>query len=158
MAPEIKVGETPQPHNFHTPGDKDYVKFKVAQPMTYTIWTSKYTNAFLDTVLTLYDTNCVTITKHDDNNWPTDLFSTITRTITETGTYFAMVKHWDPLLGECGPDYWYYLQITATNSLSSLKPEGVAHLPPRSQMLWERTGIFLPVYWKEWGSLKRFRP
>jgi len=36
-------------------------------------------------------------------------------------------------------------------------PERVAHLAPRLQTMYERTGVFLPIYWKEWGGLKRFR-
>jgi len=156
MVPEIKIGEY-QYHNFHTPGDLDYVKFKGVQSITYTIWTTRTLAGFpVDTILTLYDTNCMTLTQHDDNNWPTDLFSTITWHITATGTYFVRVEHWDPLAGGCGPEYWYTLAITTTSSSSS-RPEGAAHLAPHLPMTWERSGIFLPVYWKDWDGLRRFR-
>ena len=58
---------------------------------------------------------------------------------------------------------------TSTNSMTSTeaasRPPGVtsfmaglAHPTPRPQTMYERTGIFLPLYWKEWGGLKRFRP
>ena len=58
---------------------------------------------------------------------------------------------------------------TSTNSMTSTgaasRPSGVtsfmaglAHLTPRPQTMYERTGIFLPLYWKEWGGLKRLRP
>ena len=162
MVPEITVG-IPQVHNFHVPGDWDYVKLK-AQPLTYTIWTTStwgYTYN-VDTVLTLYDSNCMTVTQHDDNSL-SDLCSTITWPITSTATYYIGVKHYWPDVGNCDPDYYYTLEISATSSLLSSTPEDVAslpsglahsaHLPP---MLWDRTGIFLPVYRKGWDGLKRF--
>lgn len=58
---------------------------------------------------------------------------------------------------------------TSTNSMTSTevasRPSGVtsfmaglAYPTPRLQTMYERTGIFLPLYWKEWGGLKRLRP
>ena len=48
---------------------------------------------------------------------------------------------------------------------ASSRPEGMASLMPglaglahRPRMMYERTGIFLPIYWKEWDGLRRFRP
>ena len=105
------MGES-QDHNFHIPGDKDYVKFKGVQSITYTIWTTSTLGFPVDTVLTLYDTNCITLTQHDDNIPVIDEFSTITWHITATGTYFARVHHWDPLVGGCEPEFNYTLAIT----------------------------------------------
>jgi len=34
---------------------------------------------------------------------------------------------------------------------------GVTHPTPRLQTMYERTGVFLPIYWKEWDGLRRFR-
>ena len=111
----------------------------------------------VDTTLTLYDIDCTSVLTYHDDNSLTDLFSTITWPFTATGLYYAKVEHFFDE-GECGPRYEYYLEMEIiTNSLSSPRPEGVAHLPPRPPMLWERTGIFLPVYRKEWDSLERFR-
>jgi len=97
------------------------------------------------------------LTQHDDNIPFIDEFSTITWHITATGTYLARVHHWDPLVGGCEPEFNYTLAIT-TASLSSSMPDGVAHLAPRLQMMYKRTDVFLPLYWKEWVGLRRFRP
>ena len=55
--------------------------------------------------------------------------------------------------------------VIAPAPLSSSVPEseawfipGVAYPTPRPQMIYERTGIFLPLYRKEWDSLRRFHP
>jgi len=34
----------------------------------------------------------------------------------------------------------------------------VAYFTPRLQTMYERTDVFLPLYWKEWDALRRFRP
>ncbi|MFQ5814438.1 MAG: hypothetical protein ACE5I2_14770, partial [Anaerolineae bacterium] len=148
---------TPQPHNFHTAGDVDWVKF-VAQPLTYTIWTTPTIGVFgPDTTLTLYDTDGTSQLAYNDDDPANFPFSRITRHFTATGTYFVKAAHFNPEAGGCEPEYRYTLAITKT-SLSSLRPEGVAHLAPRLQMMYERTDIFLPLYWKEWDGLRHFRP
>ena len=144
----IKPG-TPQPHNLHTAGDKDYVMFVVAQPLTYTIWTTSTVGFPVNTTLTLYDTDGVSELAYNINDPANPPFSRITRYFTATGeTYFVKAAHLDPNVGGCGPLYDYTLAITTTSSSSS-RPEGVTHLTPRLQMMYERTGIFLPLYWKE---------
>ncbi|MBC8248597.1 MAG: hypothetical protein H8E90_02870, partial [Anaerolineales bacterium] len=144
----IKPG-TPQPHNLHTAGDKDYVMFVVAQPITYTIWTTSTVGFPVNTTLTLYDTDGVSQLAYNINDPANPPFSRITRYFTATGeTYFVKAAHLDPNVGGCGPLYDYTLAITTTSSSSS-RPEGVAYLTPRLQMMYERTGIFLPLYWKE---------
>ena len=149
---------TPQDHNFHTAGDVDYVRFGVSAPLTYTIWTTPTLGSPTDTLLTLYDTDGTTLLwEHNNNDAENgDLCSTITWHFTATGTYFAKVEeYWSQ--GGCAPEFQYKLEIAAT-SLSSPMPGGVAHLAPRRQTMYERTGIFLPLSWKEWGGLRRLRP
>jgi len=147
----------PQDHNFHIAGDVDYVKF-VAQPLTYTIWTATKFGFDVDTTITLYGTDGTTQLPdgYNDDDLANPPFSRITYTFPVTGTYFAKVAHFNPSLGGCGPEYWYTLAITTTSSSSS-RPEGAAHLAPHLPTTWERSGIFLPVYWKDWDGLRRFR-
>jgi hypothetical protein len=169
QARQIVPGTPQSDHYIYTPGDVDYVRFGVSTPVTYTIWTTR-TNGYsgeIDTTLTLYGPNDGTAQLDyndfdpDPANWP---FSRITYPFATPGVYFVKVTDYYSR-GECGPDYWYTLAISQTNSSFSSPPEGMASLSPdladhvsRSPMLWEQTGIFLPVYWREWDGLKRFRP
>jgi len=147
---------TPQPHNLHTAGDEDYVMFVVTQPLTYTIWTTSTAGSDVNTTLTLYDTDGGSVLEYNINDPNNPPFSRITRYFTTTGeTYFVKAAHLDPNVGGCEL-YTYTLAITTT-SLSSSLPEGVAYLAPRLQTMYERMGIFLPLYWKEWDGLRRFR-
>ena len=154
---EILPG-TPQDHSFHTAGDVDYVKFTVGAPLTYTIWTTPTLDLDLvDTTLTLYDTDGSLELEYNDND-PTNIpFSRITRHFTTTGVYFIKAAHFNPNVGGCGSEFSYTLAIT-TASLSSPPSEGMAGFTLRPQTMYERTGFFLPLYWKEWGDLRRFRP
>jgi C1A family cysteine protease len=148
-------------HYIYRPGDVDYVRFGVSAPITYTIWTTR-TLTFsgeVDTTLTLYDTDGTSQLDYNDfdpdpTHWP---FSRITYQFTTPGTYFVKVADYFSR-GDCHPDYWYTLVLTNT-SLSSSRPEGMADFTPRPQtMYYERTGIFLPLYWKDWDGLGPFRP
>jgi len=146
-------------HYFYTPGDVDYMKFGVGAPITYTIWTTKSWEV-RDTILTLYDTDHNTVLKENDEseidpaNWP---FSGFIYHFEEAGTYFLKVEEAFSQ-GGCEPRYLYTIAISTTTSLSSPMPERVAHLTPRLQTMYKRTGIFLPLYWKERDGLRRFRP
>jgi len=143
----IKPG-TPQPHNLHTAGDKDYVMFVVTQPITYTIWTTRTVGFAVNTTLTLYDTDGVSELAYNINDPANPPFSRITRYFTATGeTYFVKAAHLDPNFGGCGPLYDYTLEIQTL--LSSPMPERVAYLAPRPQTMYQQTGVFLPLYWKE---------
>ena len=148
---------TPQAHNFHTAGDVDYVQFVVAQPITYTIWTTRTFGFDVNTTLTLYDTYGITLEYNinDPNNPP---FSRITRYFTASGeTYFVKAAHFNPDAGGCGPDYWYTLAITPTLSSPSM-PADATHFAPDLQARYNRKDVFMPLYWKEWDSLRRLRP
>jgi len=151
----------PQTRNFHVTGDVDHVKFVAEQSYTYTIKTLKISTDN-DTTLTLYDTDGTSQLVYNDDdlvelgNAP---FSRIDWLCSTTGTYFIKVANL-ALAGGCGEEYRYQLEITRTlaSSSSSLPSMALAEPLPRLQMMCERTGIFLPIYWKEWDGLRRFRP
>jgi hypothetical protein len=122
----------------------DYVKFTVAVPLTYTIYTTTTFGFDVDTTLTLYGTDGTS--KLDDNdNYSTDhSFSMITWYFTATGVYFAKAAHFNPDAGGCGPEFRYTLAITTT-SLSSPMPEGVGSLTPGVVQHWGRRPTALAV-------------
>jgi len=126
---------------------EDWVKF-VAQPFTYTIKTTATLGFPVDTFLTLYDTNHTSQLAENDDDPANPPLSKITYGFPVTGTYFIKAKHFNSNVGGCGPEYRYTLAITTT-SLSSPMPERVAYLAPRPQTMYQRTGVFLPLYWKE---------
>ena len=150
----IGIGES-QDHSFHIAGDVDYVKF-VAQPLTYTIWTTRTYGFDIDTTLTLYDTDGTTQLDYNDNDWANPPLSRITYHFATTGTYFIKVAHFNPDAGGCGPDLWYTLVITPTSSSPSM-PLDEAHLASNSKTMYRRESVFLPLYWKDWDRLRRFR-
>ena len=153
------ITEGSQTHNFHTPGDEDYVKF-VGIPTAYTIKTFKI-NASNDTTLTLYDTDGALELAYNDDDPSNPPFSRIDWTCTTTGTYYIRVARHNPLEGGCGDEYRYGLVITEKKTLSSsVRPAGVTSLipalaladPSRSlhyslQTTAGRARILLPSYW-----------
>jgi len=133
----------------------DYVKFTVAVPLTYTIYTTTTLGFDVDTTLTLYDTDGTSQLAYNDNYSTGHSFSMITWYFTATGVYFAKAAYFNPDAGGCEPIYRYTLAITST-VLSSPMPEGVASLTPgvvqlahRLQKMGERVDIYLPLYRKE---------
>ena len=151
-------------HYIYMPGDVDYVMFHVNAPVTYTIWTTRTLSFSIEvnTTLTLYgpdddsiEVDYNVLDPYNWNHWP---FSKIVHFFDTgaDGLYFVKVADYEGR-GDCHTDYMYTLEITNT-ALSSSLPEGVAYLTPRLQMMYERMDVFLPIYWKEWDSLGRFRP
>lgn len=137
----------------------------VAVPLTYTIWTTTTFGFDVDTTLTLYDTDGTTQLTYNDDDPANAPFSKIIWHFPVTGTYFVKAAHFNPLGGGCGPEYRYTLAITTTVLSSSLQPEGVASLTPggaqlahRPQMMEGRMSIYLPLYRKEWDSLRHVHP
>ncbi|MBI5839740.1 MAG: S-layer homology domain-containing protein [Chloroflexi bacterium] len=98
----IPVGSS-QTHNFHLPGDTDWIKFNAQAGKTYRLTTGTL-GVSADTYLYLYDTNGTTlISSNDDSNG--SLASEIEWTAPQDGTYYALVKHWNPSTGGCGTQY-----------------------------------------------------
>jgi len=101
-AQPIALGET-QTHNFDSLGDQDWIKFTAQSGLTYTIQTSNLGPA-ADTYLYLYDTDGSTLLAANDD-YGGSLASRIEWTAPLTGTYYVLVKHWNPNVGGCGTGY-----------------------------------------------------
>ncbi|MBN1991591.1 MAG: pre-peptidase C-terminal domain-containing protein [Anaerolineae bacterium] len=94
-ASTIPTDGTWQPHNFHTDGDQDWLKFTATAGVTYTLVTTN-TGGHADTIIYLYGNDGVTlIASNDDdpNNWPA---SRLEWGATGEGIYYIRVEHWDP--------------------------------------------------------------
>lgn len=104
----ITVGET-QSHNFSSMGDKDWVKFYADEGIKYRLSTANL-GVSADTYLYLYDRNgTILLASNDDVNGT--LASDIVWTAPETGTYYALIQHWNPVVGGCGTGYDLSLAI-----------------------------------------------
>jgi hypothetical protein len=101
-AQPIALHET-QRHNFDSLGDRDWVKFTAQGGLTYTIRTSNL-GSTADTYLYLYDTDGSTLLASNDD-YGGSLASQIEWTVPVTGTYYVMIKHWNPNVGGCGTGY-----------------------------------------------------
>jgi len=90
-------------HNFHAAGDQDWFKFEAWAGNSYTI---EIANLGLnsDTYLYLYDADGATLLAANDDYGGT-LASKIIWQAPANGTYYVMVKHWNPNVGGCGTGY-----------------------------------------------------
>jgi murein DD-endopeptidase MepM/ murein hydrolase activator NlpD len=98
----ITLDET-QHRNFDTLADEDWAKMRVSGGMTYTIRTGNL-GSRADTYLYLYDTDGSTLLASNDD-YRGSLGSRIDWTAPVTGTYYLLVKHWNPNVGGCGTIY-----------------------------------------------------
>jgi hypothetical protein len=122
----IRPNELPQHHNLHVAGDVDYVKLAATDKDTYTIQTLNLAPN-TDTVLTLYDTDGVTVLARNDDDPDTAPASRITWRFVDPGTYFLAVEGFNPNLGSCL--LAYDLQVTRESYLD----------PP------QKSYVFLPM-------------
>lgn len=98
----LHLGEVQQ-RNFDRPTDRDWVKFTAHGGVTYTLRTFDLGNA-ADTYLYLYDTDGATLLAANDD-YGGSLASRIDWMAPVTGTYYALVQHWNPNVGGCGTSY-----------------------------------------------------
>ena len=98
----LNLGEVQQ-RNFNRPTDRDWVKFTAHGDVTYTLRTFDLGNA-ADTYLYLYDTDGATLLAANDD-YDGSLASRIDWMAPVTGTYYALVQHWNPNVGGCGTGY-----------------------------------------------------
>jgi len=98
----VLVGDV-QTHNFDIPGDMDWIKFTAQAGNTYQITTSALGLA-ADTYLYLYDTDGTTLLASNDD-YNNSLDSQIEWTAPQSGTFYALIKHWNPNAGGCGTGY-----------------------------------------------------
>lgn len=92
-----------QTHNISTLADEDWMRGMAKAGQTYVIATSNLgPNA--DTYLYLYDTDGQTLLAANDDHGGT-LASRIVWECPATGTYYVVVKHWNPNVSGCGTSY-----------------------------------------------------
>jgi hypothetical protein len=102
----------PQTHNMHAPGDQDWLRFQAQQGITYTIRTSTL-GLSADTYLYLYDTDGSALLNSNDDSGGS-LASQIDWVAPADGTYYALVKHWNPSVYGC--ETFYDLSINEGRS------------------------------------------
>ncbi len=98
----INSGEI-QIHNIGGPDDQDWVKFNAQANKLYILQTFNL-GASADTYLYLYDTDGTTLLASNDDHGGS-LASRIDWIAPTTGTYYLLVKHWNPNAGGCGNQY-----------------------------------------------------
>lgn len=113
-AQSITLGGT-QRHNFDSLSDQDRVKFAAQGGATYTIRTSDL-GPSADTYLYLYDTDGSTLLAANDD-YGGSLASRIEWTSPMTGTYYVLVKHWNPTVAGCGTGYDLTLEKALANRI-----------------------------------------
>jgi len=92
-----------QAHNFDKPDDQDWIKFEAEAGQTYIIKTFDLETTS-DTFLYLYDTDGSTLLASNDD-YGESLASRIEWEAPIAGTYYVLVKHWNPNHGGCGTSY-----------------------------------------------------
>lgn len=102
-ATTINTDGVAQTHNLHTVGDEDWFVFTATAGVTYTVQTGDL-GLSADTYLYLYDTEGTTLLASNDDYGGT-LASQIEWTAQADGTYYVMVRHWNPNVGGCGTGY-----------------------------------------------------
>jgi len=98
----IATGDS-QTHNFDVLDDNDWIKFNAQAGTTYRLATSNL-GISADTYLYLYDTDGQTLIASNDDS-DNSLASQIDWTAPQSGTYYALVKNWNPNTGGCGTGY-----------------------------------------------------
>jgi len=97
------VLDEPQVHNFDGPGDGDWLRFTAQAGKAYVIETSNLGPA-TDTYLYLYGADGTTLLASNDDDGST-LASRIEWTAPADGTFYVLIKHWNPNVGGCGAGY-----------------------------------------------------
>ncbi len=94
---------TAQVHNFHATGDQDWFRFVAEAGVRYAIFTEDL-GELSDTYLYLYDTDGETLLAVNDDDGE-NLASRIDWTAPADGTYYVLVRHWNPSAAGCGTGY-----------------------------------------------------
>jgi hypothetical protein len=96
-----------QPHNFHAPADPDWFRIEVQEGLVYTLRTTQL-GPSSDTYLYLYDGDGTTLLAANDDA-DGSLASRLEWMAPADGTYYLLVKHWNPAVAGCGTRYSLYL-------------------------------------------------
>jgi hypothetical protein len=127
----LKANISPQVHSLHTPGDIDYVKFNATAGFSYTIRTVDLAPG-TDTVLSLYDTDGMTLLDRQDDDPDNAPASRINWQFDRDGTYFVRTEHFNPEQGDCG--FTYGLQLEAAPPPATPTPTPTATVDPAAQV------------------------
>jgi hypothetical protein len=92
-----------QKHNFDKIGDEDWFRFSVQKDEELLIKTDNLAPSS-DTYLYLYKSDGTTLLASNDD-YGGSLASQIEWTAPASGTYYVLVKHWNPNVGGCGTSY-----------------------------------------------------
>jgi len=103
LATPIGLGSGGQRHNFHVMGDEDWYVLTATAGITYPISTWSL-GAAADTYLYLYNTDGQTLLAANDDHGGR-LASHLEWVAPSDGTYYILVKHWNPNVGGCGMGY-----------------------------------------------------
>lgn len=102
----ITLGST-QKHNIDRLDDNDWIKFQAEGGITYILKTFNLDTS-ADTYMYLYDTDGTTLLTSNDD-FDDSLASYIEWTAQKTGTYYVLVRHWNPNVGGCNTSYDFKL-------------------------------------------------
>lgn len=124
-ANSIAVGDS-QAHNLHLMEDQDWIKFDAEAGKIYRLNTTNLDTA-ADTFLYLYDTDGTTLVASNDD-FDGTLASQIDWQSQITGTYYVVVKHWNPNVAGCGTGYTLSLvDITPPNAPTNIVATAQSH-------------------------------
>jgi len=96
--------------DFDWTNDNDWWQFTVQEGATYTLRTFDLGNRS-DTILYLYDTDCTTELAQNDDAQAGTAASRIVWEAPATGTYYAMVRHWDWQVYGADTEYTFAVQV-----------------------------------------------
>jgi hypothetical protein len=114
----ILTDGSPQAHNLHTQGDRDYVYFQASEGNVYTIETFGL-GAEIDTIIYLYDAQEQELARNDD--WTEgSLASRIVWIAPSGGTYYVMIR--DLSEGSSGPDASYSISVEESTVVEGADP------------------------------------
>jgi hypothetical protein len=123
QAVQLTLGQT-QTHNFSTISDQDWLKIQAQAGQTYTIQTSNLGTS-ADTYLYIYASDGNTLLASNDDADGNTLASRVVWTAPADGTYYVLVKDWNPNVAGCGTGY----QVSLYPGVVPLPGQSTIYLP-----------------------------
>jgi hypothetical protein len=117
-AKQIATDGSPQSHNLHTQGDRDYLYFQASEGNVYTIDTFGL-GADIDTIIYLYDDQEQELARNDDGTEEA-LASRIVWIAPGSGTYYVMVR--DLSEDSSGPEASYGISVQESTFVEGADP------------------------------------